>query len=454
MLDSSAITTNTRLGYTPWTSEKPKNINNTNCRHSTTNQNKHKNVSPALSLTSTSTTSSNLEETKEEKLKINKKLKQLPEVVAEAIKRHKSQKLEGGLSARINKDNESGVGLKHTVERSQSQLARSPAGVLSPWLSGNGRSNSRRSHCGGHRSSADQLITENKNASQQQTNNSSPNNIPQLTIVLMGGPKTGKSALVSQFLWECFLSDYRPTVEEFNWVEYGCIEQKLSGPNFMLQLIDSSGSRDFLAMRHLYYRIADAFMVVYAADDPQSYAEALTMLKEIGEQNTKNAPILLLQNKSDLVPRNGGGDTPPSPALLKDEEKDEQLLVSSVRRMRISAKNLEQVKGAFSWLIEELVRRSENIFSSTQIDGKQRPTIITTENNNGIIKGRKRNGSGPTTGFLPSNNGKIALLTRRRQSMPSRRTASELGIDEQALKQFMKRYETQQGRNGVNCCIQ
>ncbi|CAK5035722.1 unnamed protein product [Meloidogyne enterolobii] len=327
----------------------------------------------------------------------------------------------------------------HTVERSQSQLARSPAGVLSPWLSGNGRSNSRRSHCGGHRSSADQLITENKNASQQQTNNSSPNNIPQLTIVLMGGPKTGKSALVSQFLWECFLSDYRPTVEEFNWVEYGCVEQKLSGPNFMLQLIDSSGSRDFLAMRHLYYRIADAFMVVYAADDPQSYAEALTMLKEIGEQNTKNAPILLLQNKSDLVPRSGGGDTPPSPALLKDEEKDEQLLITSVRRMRISAKNLEQVKGAFSWLIEELVRRSENIFSSTQIDGKQRPTIITTENNNGIIKGRKRNGSGPTTGFLPSNNGKIALLTRRRQSMPSRRTASELGIDEQALKQFMKR---------------
>ena len=43
------------------------------------------------------------------------------------------------------------------------------------------------------------------------------------------------------------------------------------------------------------------------------------------------------------MPRNGGGDTPPSPALLKDEEKDEQLLVSSVRRMRISAKNLEQV---------------------------------------------------------------------------------------------------------------
>ena len=102
----------------------------------------------------------------------------------------------------------------------------------------------------------------------------------------MGAPKTGKSALVNQFLWEAFLADYRPTVEEFNWVEYGRADQPES--NFLLQLIDSSGSRDFLAMRHLYYRIGDAFMVVYAANDAQSYAEALAMLREISQQNCKD----------------------------------------------------------------------------------------------------------------------------------------------------------------------
>ncbi|KAF7624706.1 hypothetical protein Mgra_00010012 [Meloidogyne graminicola] len=365
------------------------------------------------------------------------------------LKDKRVKKQEGMKTLRINE--RENITLKHTVERSQSQISRSPAGVLSPWMGGHGRSNSRHSHSGGnnnnHRSSADQL-TENKNK-----NFNSTNSIPQLTIVLMGAPKTGKSALVSQFLWECFLSEYRPTVEEFNWVEYGCKDQK-NGPNFILQIIDSSGSRDFLAMRHLYYRIADAFMVVYAADDPQSYTEALTMLKEIEEQNTKKAPIILLQNKSDLVPRNGGGNTPPSPALLPDEEKDKQLLITSVRRMRASAKNLEQGKRCFSWLIEELVRHSENILSETQNDGKRRPTIISAENNMIGNKGRRRNGSGPTTGFLPSNTGKVALLTRRRQSMPSRRTASELGIDEHSLRQFMKRYENQKGRNVVGCCIQ
>lgn len=42
----------------------------------------------------------------------------------------------------------------------------------------------------------------------------------QLTVVLMGAPKTGKTTLVNQFLWEAFIKDYRPTVEEFNWIEY------------------------------------------------------------------------------------------------------------------------------------------------------------------------------------------------------------------------------------------
>jgi GTPase SAR1 family protein len=42
----------------------------------------------------------------------------------------------------------------------------------------------------------------------------------QLTVVIMGSVRVGKSVLVNQFLWEAFVEQYRPTVEEFNWVEY------------------------------------------------------------------------------------------------------------------------------------------------------------------------------------------------------------------------------------------
>ncbi|VDM83104.1 unnamed protein product [Strongylus vulgaris] len=79
----------------------------------------------------------------------------------------------------------------------------------------------------------------------------------EITVIVLGATRVGKSALVSQFLWEGFLSEYRPTVEEFNWVEYDLGE----GSALMLQVIDSSGSRDFLAMRHFYIRTGDAFLV-------------------------------------------------------------------------------------------------------------------------------------------------------------------------------------------------
>uniref|UniRef100_A0A0K0D191 P-loop containing nucleoside triphosphate hydrolase protein n=1 Tax=Angiostrongylus cantonensis TaxID=6313 RepID=A0A0K0D191_ANGCA len=95
----------------------------------------------------------------------------------------------------------------------------------------------------------------------------------EITVVVLGGTRVGKSALVSQFLWNSFPTDYRPTVDEFNWVEYDIgdgsllmlqinylkrAQRMIVGP---LQIIDSSGSHDFLAMRHFYIRTGDAFMV-------------------------------------------------------------------------------------------------------------------------------------------------------------------------------------------------
>jgi hypothetical protein len=62
------------------------------------------------------------------------------------------------------------------------------------------------------------------------------------------------------------VSVYRPTVEEFNWVEYDLgLDQLL-----MLQVIDTSGSHDFLAMRHLYAKTGDAFLASHYYRPPPS----------------------------------------------------------------------------------------------------------------------------------------------------------------------------------------
>ncbi|KAL3997741.1 Ras family protein [Acanthocheilonema viteae] len=118
----------------------------------------------------------------------------------------------------------------------------------------------------------------------------------QYTLFVLGAPKVGKSALVGQFLWEEFIKQYRPTVEEFNWIEY----KNDDGGKTLLQVVDSSGSRDFLAMRHLYAKIGDAFVVVFAVDDPISLDEAKDIVKEVQARNIKKAPIFFVANKIDL----------------------------------------------------------------------------------------------------------------------------------------------------------
>ncbi|CAI5438218.1 unnamed protein product [Caenorhabditis angaria] len=117
-----------------------------------------------------------------------------------------------------------------------------------------------------------------------------------VTVVVLGAERVGKSAMVSQFLWNKFISDYRPTVEEFNWIEYEIEEGRV----LMVQIIDSSGSRDFLGMRNLYIGTADAFLVVYSVNDPLSLDEAMNTVNEITTRRGKATPVVLVANKMDL----------------------------------------------------------------------------------------------------------------------------------------------------------
>lgn len=53
-----------------------------------------------------------------------------------------------------------------------------------------------------------------------------------MKILFVFNLKVGKSAIVGQFLWEEFVKEYRPTVEEFNWIEYN----KDDGSKTLLQV--------------------------------------------------------------------------------------------------------------------------------------------------------------------------------------------------------------------------
>uniref|UniRef100_A0A915HWN2 Uncharacterized protein n=1 Tax=Romanomermis culicivorax TaxID=13658 RepID=A0A915HWN2_ROMCU len=134
----------------------------------------------------------------------------------------------------------------------------------------------------------------------------------ELEVVLLGASKVGKTAIARQFLWHQFTGTYKETIEDFNWIEYECensgaepADQHHSSTHpqtFMLKLIDTSGSHEFLAMRDLCIKKAHAFILVHSVDLPQSFDEAKRLRHLIDELNVKNAQVILVTNKVDLLP--------------------------------------------------------------------------------------------------------------------------------------------------------
>ncbi|KAL7644754.1 UNVERIFIED_CONTAM: hypothetical protein RMT77_004567 [Armadillidium vulgare] len=114
-------------------------------------------------------------------------------------------------------------------------------------------------------------------------------------VVLLGGARVGKTAIISQFLYDKELQSYKPTVEELHRGEF-----EIEGETLILDLLDTSGTHQFPAMRELAIKQSDAVVLVYAINDTESW-EMLKMLKdEVVKLRGENVPIVVVGNKSDL----------------------------------------------------------------------------------------------------------------------------------------------------------
>lgn len=114
-------------------------------------------------------------------------------------------------------------------------------------------------------------------------------------LVVLGGPRVGKSAIVHRFLHDRFLHDYSATVEEFHRGEYDVG----GGATVALDILDTGGSFEFPAMRRLAIDSGDAFLLVYAVDDRDSF-ELVRKLRDDVLSARKAPPIVVVGNKTDL----------------------------------------------------------------------------------------------------------------------------------------------------------
>lgn len=94
---------------------------------------------------------------------------------------------------------------------------------------------------------------------------------------MMGSAKVGKSSIISQFLYDKYLTRYRETVEELHRGEY----ELPDGASLTLDILDTSGAFQFPAMRALSISTSGAFILVYAVDDARTWEEVESLRKQV-----------------------------------------------------------------------------------------------------------------------------------------------------------------------------
>ncbi|CAG7719017.1 unnamed protein product [Allacma fusca] len=114
-------------------------------------------------------------------------------------------------------------------------------------------------------------------------------------VLILGATKVGKSAIIARFMYDSFDGKYKRTVEELHRAEFN-----VGGSILTLDILDTSGSHEFPAMRALNIQSSDAFILVYSVEESDSFDEVKRLHAQVLESaKHPNPSIVLVGNKSD-----------------------------------------------------------------------------------------------------------------------------------------------------------
>ena len=115
-------------------------------------------------------------------------------------------------------------------------------------------------------------------------------------IVVLGSGGVGKSALTVQFVQGIFVEKYDPTIEDSYRKQI-----EIDSAQCMLEILDTAGTEQFTAMRDLYMKNGQGFVLVYSII-AQSTFNDLTDIREqiLRVKDTADVPMVLVGNKCDL----------------------------------------------------------------------------------------------------------------------------------------------------------
>ncbi|CAI4919947.1 ANL_collapsed_G0050560.mRNA.1.CDS.1 [Saccharomyces cerevisiae] len=125
--------------------------------------------------------------------------------------------------------------------------------------------------------------------------------VTSIKLVLLGEAAVGKSSIVLRFVSNDFAENKEPTIGAAFLTQRVTINEH----TVKFEIWDTAGQERFASLAPMYYRNAQAALVVYDVTKPQSFIKARHWVKELHEQASKDIIIALVGNKIDMLQEGG-----------------------------------------------------------------------------------------------------------------------------------------------------
>merc|ERR1712224_596493 len=169
--------------------------------------------------------------------------------------------------------------------------------------------------------------------------------MPDYKIVVLGSGGVGKSAITVQFVQGIFVEKYDPTIEDSYRKPV-----EVDNNQFMLEILDTAGTEQFTAMRDLYMKNGQGFLLVYSITAQSTFNDLQDLREQILRvKDTDDVPMVLVGNKCDLEEERVVG---------KDQGLNLARQFNNCSFMETSAKAKIGVKDIFFDLVRQINRKT------------------------------------------------------------------------------------------------
>jgi len=179
--------------------------------------------------------------------------------------------------------------------------------------------------------------------------------ILQFKLVLLGEAAVGKSSLVLRFVKGHFQDYQESTIGAAFLTQTVCLEDI----TVKFEIWDTAGQERYHSLAPMYYRGAQAAIVVYDITSPDTFKRAQAWVKELRQQANQNIVIALAGNKADLAQQR----------TVDNEEAESYAKENNLLYMETSAKTALNVNDLFLQIAKLLPKNDQKESGNIKIDG-------------------------------------------------------------------------------------